>query len=39
VGYALEINIDPISENGMGSIFHLDDEYWERFEKKERGKA
>jgi hypothetical protein len=29
------MNIDPISEKGMG-FFYLDDEYWERFERKEK---
>jgi hypothetical protein len=34
----LEINLDPISEKGMGFCFIQIDEYWERFEKKEKMK-
>jgi hypothetical protein len=29
--------LDPISKKEWGFVY-LDDEYWERFERKERGK-
>jgi len=34
VGYGCQLNIDPISEKGMGFCFIQIDEYWERFKKK-----
>jgi hypothetical protein len=30
------MNIDPISEKGMGFCFIQIDEYWKRFERKEK---
>jgi len=33
VGYGYQMNLVPVSEEGMGFCL-LDDEYWERFEKK-----
>jgi hypothetical protein len=36
VGYGYEMNSGPISGKGWGFLFYLDDECWERFEKKEK---
>jgi hypothetical protein len=36
VGYGCQLNLNPISDKRMGFCFIEIDEYWERFERKEK---
>jgi len=36
-GIWLPDEFEPHFRNRNGVLFHLDDEYWERFEKKKNG--
>jgi len=36
VGYGYKMNLNPISEKGMGFCFIAIDEHWERFKRKEK---